>query len=116
MNEHSPFGKRIQELRRDKNLSQRDLAKKADMDYTYLSKIENGRMPPPKEDVIKRLTDALGGDLDELLVLAGKTPASLGETLQKSEAARHFFFRHAPNLKEEDWTKILERLKEPEAS
>lgn len=111
------FGTKIQELRRAKNLSQRDLAKKVPMDYTYLSKIENGKMTAPREGVITRLAEILEADLDELLALAGKTPPSVGATLQKSEMARHFFFRHAPDLKEEDWTKILERLKkEPEPS
>lgn len=117
MNENSTFGKRIQELRQEKNLSQRELAKKAEMDYTYLSKIENGKMPPPKSDVIERLATLLKADLNELLILAGKAPPELGQTLQKSEGARNFFFRHAPNLKEEDWESILKHLnKEPEPS
>lgn len=109
MNENSTFGKRIQELRQAKNLSQRELAKKADMDYTYLSKIENDKMTP-KSDIIGRLATLLDGDLDELLILAGKAPPALGQTLQKSEGARNFFFRHAPNLKEEDWDNILKHL------
>lgn len=84
----------------------RDLARKATMDYTYLSKIENSRMPPPKEDVIQRLATVLGADLNELLALAGKTPPVLEETL-KSESARRFLFRHAPNLTDADWDRLL---------
>lgn len=109
--ETTNFGKRIQEIRLAKNLSQRELARKAKMDFTYLSKIESGRMPPPKEDIVARLAGVLGADLNELLVLAGKTPP----VLQTSEGARRFFFRHAPNLKEEQWEQLLREMeKDPE--
>ena len=37
------IGKRIYELRRDKNMSQEDLANLADIDRTYMSSIERGK-------------------------------------------------------------------------
>jgi HTH-type transcriptional regulator, competence development regulator len=38
------FGVRVRALRRDSGLTQRALARDAGVDFTYLSKIENGRL------------------------------------------------------------------------
>jgi transcriptional regulator with XRE-family HTH domain len=45
--------------------------------FTYLSKVENGKLDFgdfPSDALIHRLADALEGDEDELLLLAGKVP------------------------------------------
>ncbi|MCG6133190.1 MAG: helix-turn-helix domain-containing protein [Nostoc sp. LLA-1] len=72
------FGKVIRQARRDKGYSQRDLAKLVDVDYTYLSKLENNHAAyPPSEEVIKLLVLTL--DLTEreedLMYLAGRITA-----------------------------------------
>lgn len=69
------FGKVIRQARRDKGYSQRELAKLIDVDYTYLSKLENDHAGyPPKADVIRALARHL--DLsereEELIYLAGR--------------------------------------------
>src|SRR5262245_16021815 len=94
------LGSRIKALRLEAKLSQRELAdrvtkrlKEADrggFDFTYLSKIENDRLIPSSA-VILALTAELKGDSDELLALAGKAPADVGDMLKKSEGARMFF-------------------------
>lgn len=104
------FGKRLQDLRQAQKLSQRDLAKKADMDFTYLSKIETGKMLPPRKDVIERLAGILGADINELLSLAGEFPPELMARIEKSDAARRFICRHAPNLSESAWEKLLKEV------
>ncbi len=38
------FGERIRELRKAKDLRQRDLAKKVQVNFTYISKIENQKL------------------------------------------------------------------------
>ncbi len=43
MDFNSFIGKRIFELRRDKNISQENLANMADIDRTYMSSIERGK-------------------------------------------------------------------------
>ena len=81
------FGERIRELRRERNLSQRDLAAKIGIDFTYLSKIEEGRMEPPSEPVIRRIAQELGADEDELINLAGKVPKELKAVLEENPEA-----------------------------
>jgi transcriptional regulator with XRE-family HTH domain len=108
------FGQHIRALRKAKNLTQRELAERVasrlreedrrGFDVTYLSKIENDKMPPPSTIAIMQLAKELDAHSDELLALAGKAPMDLGQTLKESEAAR-LFYRSAQNLKlnEDDW-------------
>lgn len=109
------FGSRIKALRLEAKLSQRDLADRLakrlkGFDFTYLSKIENDRLVPSASAILA-LAAELNGNSDELLALAGKAPADVGDMLQKSQGAR-MFFRSAmsTNLSEEDWKKLLQDI------
>jgi len=71
------FGQLIRQARKDKGYSQRELAKLLELDFTYLSKLENDRADyPPKEDVIRSLARNLDLDEEELIFLAGRIPQS----------------------------------------
>ena len=114
MEPNRTFGQHIRALRKAKNLTQRELAERVasrlreedrrGFDVTYLSKIENDKMPPPSTMAIMQHAKELDTDSDELLALAGKAPLDLGRTLKESEAAR-LFYRSAQklNLSEDDW-------------
>ena len=72
------FGERIRELRKSKNLGQRALAEKIEVSHTYVSKIENEKLDfgdYPSEDLIRKIAKALDADVDELLMLARKSPS-----------------------------------------
>ena len=58
------FGSRIRELRKEKDISLRDFADLIKMDFTYLSKIENGKVEPPSEDKIRSMARELDADAD----------------------------------------------------
>ncbi len=81
------FGQRLRNLRKQKNLSQRDLAARVGIDFTYLSKIEGGRSDPPSEVIIQRIAQVLEADEDELINLAGKVPKDLKAVLEESPQA-----------------------------
>jgi len=53
-------------------MSQRALAEKVGIDFTYLSKVENSKVAPPSDEVIRKLARELGVDVEELLALAAK--------------------------------------------
>ncbi|MCD1266699.1 transcriptional regulator [Shinella sumterensis] len=55
----------IQRLRREKGLSQEDVAHAADVHQTYLSGVEGGKRNP-SIDVLSRIAKALGVDISEL--------------------------------------------------
>lgn len=79
------FGLRLRELRQRAGLSQRELAEKVGVNFTYLSKIESGAMPPPSQKIILKLAEVLNVDQDELTILAGKIPADIAEILKDRE-------------------------------
>jgi transcriptional regulator with XRE-family HTH domain len=77
------FSKRLREARRNKGFSQRDLAGLVEVDYTYLSKLENNRADyPPKNDVIRALAHHLELDAEELSYLAGRITAEDAKVVQ----------------------------------
>ncbi len=80
------FGDRLRELRKARELTQRELALKVDIDFTYLSKIETGSAPPPAEKTIRELARVLRTDPEELIFLAGKVPKDLGKIAASSTA------------------------------
>ena len=78
------FGKRVRELRKAKNLSQRVLGSQVGVSFTYISKVENERLDfgdYPSEELICKLARALEVDEDELLILAKKIPVAIRERL-----------------------------------
>lgn len=104
------FGKQIQRKRREKELTQRDVAAKLGIDFTYLSKLENDRGEPPGEDTVRKLAAVLDDEEEELMALAGKVPGSLRERAQDDvEFAR--FLRRLPNLPDKDLQDIYKKLK-----
>ena len=67
------FGKLIRQARRDKEYSQRELAKLIGVNFTYLSKLENDHADyPPSNEVIQSLATHLDLDEQELTQLAGR--------------------------------------------
>ena len=58
-------GLNLQNLRRERGLSQEDLAHRARMHQTYLSGVEGGKRNPSLL-VLARLAEALGADLEDI--------------------------------------------------
>jgi len=63
------LGKKIKELRLKNNLSQDELARKADVPYTTLTKIEIGVIKKPSVFVVAKIAKALDISLDKLIKL-----------------------------------------------
>lgn len=54
-------------LRKEKGLTQEGLARKANISYHTVIKLESGGIKNPKAETILRLSDALGVSTDKLL-------------------------------------------------
>jgi len=106
------FGRTLRELRRSKGVSQRELAEKVGVDFSYISKIENDRLPPPAADTIVKICNALEVPPDKLLALSGKIPSELRNIIGSSPAAMQFI-RSAQlmGLTEEEWKELTKQLK-----
>ncbi len=104
------FGQRIKRRRRELDLTQREMAAKLDIDFTYLSKLENERGEPPGEKTIRNLAAILQDDVEELLALAGKVPEQLRDRAQRDVAFARLV-RRLPDVSEKELREISRRLK-----
>ncbi len=77
----SGLGERLRALRKEKGVSQRDLAASAGVNHTYVSHIEAGHLTPSAE-LVERMARRLDADSFELCVLAGKLPTELTTALE----------------------------------
>lgn len=59
------FGTCLRAWRLEADLSQRELARRAELNFSYLSKIEAGLVAPPAEDKVRALVAALGRGEDD---------------------------------------------------
>ena len=66
VNINKKLGNKIRELRKKKNLTQEELAYRAELDYSYINQIENGKRNPSME-AVERIAKALGVRAKNLL-------------------------------------------------
>ena len=99
------FGQRLRQLRLERKINQRDLAAQVGIDFTYLSKIENERMPPPAEATILKIANVLEADSDELLRLAQKVPTDIKPLIAK-RPEMPAFLRSISDLTEEELKRL----------
>ena len=62
------FGEYIKQLRKDKGLSLREIAKRTKMSSSYLSQLENGHNINPKKEMLIKLAPVLGTSYTDLLM------------------------------------------------
>ena len=80
------LGQKIKRLRKAKGLTQRVLADAVGIDFTYLSKIENGNIPyPPSSKTLRKLAEQL--EVSELGLL--QTAEKLPEEVQSIAQSEH---------------------------
>ena len=110
------FGTRLRELRRERGMTLRALADAAGLDFTYLSKIENGRAGYfPGADTIRELAQILEVDALDLLHLAKKVPPEL-TTVAGTPQARRFLQRASEIASPKDWDAMLDLLEKRRAN
>jgi transcriptional regulator with XRE-family HTH domain len=104
------FGTILREKRRVAGLSQRQLADRAGVDFSYISKLENGRLPSPAAETVARLAEVLGCPVEDLLSAAKKMPANLNESVGQPAALRFLQEASRLRLSQEEWEQLLGKL------
>ena len=88
------LGERIRELREQKDLSLRDLAKKIEKSAAFLSDIELGRRYP-SDEVLSDMAQALGTSLEDLRSHDTRAPVQEMKRLASSNPLYGVAFRKA---------------------
>ena len=113
MDAQMTFGAYIKAARIKAKVSQRDLAERAGIDFTYLSKIENGRMAPPSEETIRKIADILGEDAEQLIILADKIPSNYKQVLQSNPKVPMLLRTLGQNpLTDEKFDRLLKQIED----
>lgn len=99
------FGKLLKNLRVEKKITQRKLAELVGIDFTYISKIENGTMEPPAEDKIVKIAEILGEDADQMLITAKKVPSHFQKVITENKDIP-MLLRKADSLSPKQWEDI----------
>lgn len=81
------FGERLREARRAAGINIHKFADTLGVDFTYVSKIETGAMPPPSEDVLLRIAETGVLSRGEVLWRASLGTASIADELAPGEQA-----------------------------
>jgi transcriptional regulator with XRE-family HTH domain len=110
-NPMTSFGSMLREKRRLAGISQRELAKEIGVDFSYISKMENDRLPPPAAETIIAITRVLDIPSEELLSVAGKIPSDVQKAIGESQAAQEFL-RNAQQLSltDTEWKSLSQSL------
>ena len=106
------FGAYIRALREKKEISLRRFAEDVGISPTYLSKVERGEFPPPAEDKIQAIAEALGENPDQLLALAGKVASDLPEIIRQHPREMATFLRTASGLSAEEIKRLSRELEQ----
>ena len=106
------FGQALRGYRRSAKISQRELADRIGIDFSYLSKLENDRISPPAADTVVAICHALGIDPEELLALTGKIPSDIQKTVSTSVGAQTFLREvQRMSLTDDEWQVLTKELR-----
>ncbi len=106
------FGQTLKAIRREKGISQRDLADQVGIDFSYISKVENDRMAPPAAETIQKICDVLGVSTEVLLSKSGKITGEMSGAIASSPSAIKFMNEVANmRLTDHEWDRLMTNLK-----
>ena len=110
----SDFGSELKRLRQERRITQRDLAEKVNVDFTYISKMENGKLENfPSIETIIKIADALDADADKLILLAEKVPDNIRKAIVDDDFAVALL-RKMPSMTPEKKNQIWELINKDE--
>jgi HTH-type transcriptional regulator, competence development regulator len=103
--------KRLQLQESAAQFSVRQVAKRIEVEPSYLSKVERSETPPPSEQKIARLAEILAEDKDTLLALAGKVSSDLRETILRRPRLIAELIRHVKDLPDTAVLRIVHEVR-----
>jgi len=86
------LGEKIKSLRQKKGIGIKVLAENINVNYTYISKIENDKVTPSKDTII-RMAEYFNCNKDELLLAADIIPDDIKNILKENPTEAIEFIR-----------------------
>jgi transcriptional regulator with XRE-family HTH domain len=113
----SSFGEYIRKKREgmragDRRFSVRQIAARAGIEPSYLSKIERAEQPPPGEETIFALARELDEDPDVLLALAGKVSMDLQSIIRKRPKLFAELIRELKNMPDKAVLRLVREVRD----
>lgn len=93
MSKKETFGRWLRDARHAKKLSLRELASRANITFSYLSKVETGVLPAPSDTSLENLADALGLDRIDAYLEAGRMPPALVVAFEQGLVSKGLYRR-----------------------
>ena len=103
-------GEIIREIRKEKGISLRDMAKDVGVSFVNISYIENGRIETSKE-VLRKISKVLNYDFDKLLSTTNSIDDDITKIINKKPDLVPDFLRTAKNLSTKDWKNLINQVK-----
>ena len=103
------FGKKLRDLRINAEVGLRELARIINKSPGYLSDVENDHVPPPSEEVILKIADALNADKKKLLAVAQKMDPEISNYVTREpEVADFLRMAKEKEFDRDDWETLTQ--------
>ena len=103
------FGKKLRDLRINAEVGLRELARIINKSPGYLSDVENDHVPPPSEEVILKIADALNADKKKLLAVAQKMDPEISNYVTRDpEVADFLRMAKEKEFDRDDWETLTQ--------
>jgi len=89
---NNSLGTLLKSFRKKSGLSIKNLSNHLDVNYTYISKIENDKSMP-SEEILSKIASIFNYDKEELLIRAGKIPEDIIDILRENPKEAANFLR-----------------------
>jgi len=106
------FGKLLRSLRLEAGVGLRELSRLIAKSPGYLSDVESGNVPPPSEETIVQIANALNVDKKTLLNAAKKIDPELSEYVAEQPQAADFLrMAKDQEFNDDDWDRLTQLAK-----
>ena len=106
------FGKLLRSLRLESGVGLRELSRLIEKSPGYLSDVESGNVPPPSEETIVQIANALNVDKKALLNAAQKIDPELSEYVAEQPQVADFLrMAKDQEFNDDDWDRLTQLAK-----
>lgn len=105
------LGEYIKSERKAKKITQRELASKIGVDFSYISKIESGETKTPSDGILEKISKILDLDAEVLMLLSNRLPDEIREKIETNPKAMEVMkLLSKKQITESQWDEVFKIL------